>query len=68
LPAWANSDALVKSAPTAKQSEGVAQVHSKPERERPLSPDVGYGCHRYRTYDPASGTYRSYDGRRHSCP
>jgi BA14K-like protein len=82
LPAWANTDALVKSAPAAKQSEGVAQVHSKPvtqpaetvplpkrvERERPLSPDHGYGCQHYRTYNRASGTYRGYDGRRHSCP
>src|SRR4051812_15043072 len=76
LPAWANSDALVKSAPTAKESQGVAQVPSKPvtqpvetvplpkraERERPLSRDDGYGCQRYRTYDPASGTYTGYDG------
>jgi hypothetical protein len=81
LPAWANSDALMKSAPAAKQSEGVAPENSKPatkpvetaplpkrvERERAMSPDDGYGCQRYRTYDPASGTYTGYDGRRHSC-
>ena len=24
-------------------------------------------CSHYRTYDAASGTYRAYDGRRHSC-
>jgi hypothetical protein len=31
-------------------------------------PDVTHSCQRYQTYDPASGTYRGYDGRRHSCP
>jgi hypothetical protein len=84
LPAWANSDALVKPARTEKQSEGVAPAESKPAikpvetvplpkpvehepRERAMSPDDGYGCQRYRTYDPASGTYTGYDGRRHSC-
>ena len=30
LPAWANSDALVKPAQTARQSEGVVPEHSKP--------------------------------------
>jgi hypothetical protein len=73
LPAWANSDAFVKPAQTAKQPE-VAPENSKPIvepvpllRERAMRND-GYGCQRYRTYDPASGTYRAYDGRRHSCP
>jgi BA14K-like protein len=84
LPAWANSDAFVKPAQTAKQPD-VARENSKPTiklvetaplpkrveqepRERAMSPDDGYGCQRYRTYDPASGTYRGYDGQRHSCP
>jgi hypothetical protein len=74
LPAWANSDAFVKPAQTAKQPE-VAPENSKPIvepvsllRERAMSRNDGYGCQRYRTYDPASGTYRAYDGRRHSCP
>ena len=31
-------------------------------------PRGGYGCQHFRTYDPASGTYMGYDGRRHSCP
>ena len=81
LPAWANSDALVKPAQAAKQPDSVAPENSKPAikpvetvplpkrvehepRERTMSPD---GCQRYRTYDPASGTYTGYDGRRHSC-
>jgi hypothetical protein len=83
LPAWANSDALVKPTQTAKQPN-VAPENSKPAikpvetvplprrverepRERAVSPDDGYGCQRYRSYDPASGTYMGYDGQRHSC-
>lgn len=29
---------------------------------------VGYCERRFRSYDPASGTYLGYDGRRHPCP
>jgi hypothetical protein len=64
--------------PAAKQSEGVAPVNSQPaikpvetvplpkrvERERAISSD---DCSHYRSYDPASGTYTGYDGRRRSC-
>jgi hypothetical protein len=70
----------VEEKPAAKQSEGVAAENSKPEnkpvetaplpkrvehepRGRALSPS----CFYYRTYDPASGTYRSFDGRIRSC-
>jgi hypothetical protein len=78
LPAWANNDAFVKPARTAKQPD-VAPDNSKPAikletvplpkpRGRPMSADHGYGCQHYRTYDPASGTYKGYDGQRHSCP
>jgi hypothetical protein len=84
LPAWANSDALVKPAQAAKQSEGVAPAESKPAikpvetvplpkhvehkpREGAMRPDDGYCSQHYRSYDPASGTYTGYDGRRHSC-
>jgi hypothetical protein len=77
LPAWANSDAFVKPAQTAKQPD-VAPENSKPAikpvetvplpRERAMSANDSHGCKHYRTYDPASGTYRGYDGRRHSCP
>src|SRR6202011_4220387 len=76
LPAWANS-AFVKPAQTAKQSEGVAPENSNPAikpvetvplpRERAMSADNGYCSQRYRSYDPASGTYTDHDGRRHSC-
>jgi hypothetical protein len=30
--------------------------------------DVAYCRQRFRSYDPASGTYLGYDGRRHPCP
>lgn len=29
---------------------------------------IGYCMSRYRSYDPASGTYLGYDGYRHPCP
>ena len=29
---------------------------------------VGYCMQRFRSYDPASGTYLGYDGMRHPCP
>ena len=32
-----------------------------------LSPSDGDCAQRYRSYDPASGTYAGYDGRPHSC-
>ena len=78
LPAWANNDAFVEPARTATQPD-VAPDNSKPAikletvpllkpRGRAMSADHGYGCQHYRTYDPASGTYRGYDGQRHSCP
>jgi hypothetical protein len=30
--------------------------------------DPAYCAQRYRSYDPASGTYLGYDGLRHPCP
>src|SRR5438046_861227 len=78
LPAWASNDAFVKPARTAKQPD-MAPDNSKPAikletvplpkpRGRAMSADHGYGCQHYRTYDPASGTYKGYDGQRRSCP
>jgi hypothetical protein len=73
LPAWANIDAFVKPAQTAVQPD-VATENSKsaikpgePARVE-HEPRGGYRCQHFRTYDPASGTYMGYDGRRHSCP
>jgi hypothetical protein len=30
--------------------------------------DDAYCSQRFRSYDPSSGTYMGFDGRRHSCP
>jgi hypothetical protein len=32
-----------------------------------MGPDASYCAQRYRSYDPASGTFMGYDGRRHPC-
>jgi hypothetical protein len=32
-----------------------------------MGSDVSYCAQRYRSYDPASGTFMGYDGRRHPC-
>jgi hypothetical protein len=34
----------------------------------PAGDAVGYCMSRFRSYDPASGTYLGYDGLRHPCP
>jgi hypothetical protein len=34
----------------------------------PVGGDASYCAQRYRSYDPASGTYLGYDGLRHPCP
>lgn len=42
-----------------------------PDAEVYAGPDQGaasYCAQRYRSYDPASGTYLGYDGARHPCP
>jgi hypothetical protein len=68
--------AAVEEKPAAKQSKGWAPGNSKPAinpvetvpvpkpRERA---DDSYCSQHRRSYDPASGTYTGYDGRRHSC-
>ena len=39
-----------------------------PWQAAPAGDDAGYCAQRYRSYDPASGTYLGYDGQRHPCP
>jgi len=61
----------------AKQPEAVAPESSKPAAtaEVPVRVEHQPGdrvgksddCTHYRTYDPVSGTYRGYDGRRRPC-
>jgi hypothetical protein len=81
--AAAEKPPAVEEKPPTKQSEAAVPEINKPAdnpvreapiplqkraeqepRERPVGPT---GCTRFRTYDPVSGTYRSYDGRRRSC-
>jgi hypothetical protein len=57
------------SKPAIKPVETVPlpkRVEHEP-RGRAKSPDDGYCAQHYRSYDPASGTYTSYDGRRLPC-
>ncbi|MFB9266969.1 BA14K family protein [Bradyrhizobium erythrophlei] len=79
LPAWANSNAFLKPAQTAVQPDAATESGksaTSPGETAPLPKRVeheprggnAYACQHYRTYDPASGTYMGYDGRRHSCP
>jgi hypothetical protein len=35
--------------------------------ERATNPDDRYGCQRYRSYDPVSGSYMGFDGKRRPC-
>lgn len=45
--------------------EGPPVVYGAPV---PAGGDVAYCMHRYRSYDPGSGTYLGFDGLRHPCP
>jgi hypothetical protein len=65
----------------AKQPEAAAPESSKPPNRPAASPELPTAvvhqkgdrarktddCTHYRTYDPGSGTYKGYDGRRRSC-
>jgi hypothetical protein len=42
-----------------------AVVYAEPS---PSANEVAYCSQRFRSYDPASGTYLGYDGERHPCP
>lgn len=55
-----NTQSIDKSVETVSLSK---RVKEKPRRRSTGSA----GCQRYRTYDRKAGSYRGYDGRRHSC-
>jgi len=59
-----DSKPTVKSVETVPLPKRVEEV----QRERAKNPDDGNCARLYRSYDPASGTYMGYDGRRRSCP
>ena len=82
-PAAEDKPAAVEEKPPTKQSEAaVPEINktadnpvraapfplTKRAEQEPRERSVGpTGCTRFRSYDPVSGTYRSYDGRRRSC-
>jgi len=64
LPATEESD---NGKPAAEPTETGA-ILEHPKGEHRARSVTAPGCTRFRTYDPESGTYRSYDGHRRSCP
>jgi hypothetical protein len=46
----------------------IAQQQQQPVYVAPNQGSVAYCSQRFRSYDPASGTYLGYDGLRHACP
>lgn len=44
------------------------QAQAAPTYVVPNQSAVAYCAQRFRSYDPRSGTYLGYDGRRHACP
>ena len=80
-PAAVEEKAAAKQSEAARQSEEVAPENGKPAtkpvetvplprraehepRQRVISSN---GCQHFRTYDPASGTYKGFDGRVRPC-
>ena len=43
-------------------------VYGVPAYGPPPGDTIAYCMQRFRSYDPASGTYLGYDGYRHPCP
>jgi hypothetical protein len=58
-----NSEPAIKPVEAAPSPKPVEQE----PRERAVSRDDRYCSQHYRSYDPGSGTYMGYDGRRRSC-
>src|SRR5438477_638039 len=48
--------------------DGYADEGAVAEVPVPVGGDASYCAQRYRSYDPASGTYLGFDGLRHPCP
>jgi len=46
----------------------IAQSQAAPTYVAPGGSAAGYCAQRFKSYDPASGTYLGYDGLRHPCP
>jgi hypothetical protein len=54
--------ALIGSAIASQQAQAAAPAYVVPNQS------AAYCAQRFRSYDPASGTYVGYDGRRRPCP
>jgi hypothetical protein len=55
------------SRPAIKPGETVPLPMEREPRQRAASATSPNGCQHYRTYNPASGTYRGFDGRTRPC-
>ncbi len=55
--------ALIGGAIASQQAQAAAPTYVVPDQNA-----VAYCAQRYRSYDPASGTFLGYDGVRRSCP
>ena len=55
--------ALIGGAIASQQAQAAAPTYVVPDQS-----GVAYCAQRFRSYDPASGTYLGNDGLRHSCP
>jgi BA14K-like protein len=52
----------------AYYDEGYAVAPDVAVVDQPVAVDASYCVQRFRSYDPASGTYLGFDGLRHPCP
>jgi len=55
--------ALIGGAIASQQAQAAAPTYVVPDQS-----GAAYCVQRFRSYDPASGTYLGYDGLRHPCP
>jgi hypothetical protein len=55
-------------AQTEPDNKPVKALSRAAEHESRTRYRCSIDCQRFRTYDPRSGSYRGYDGRRRSCP
>jgi hypothetical protein len=62
-----NADVLNAGAPTPEAALAAAPPAASEAHAAMGSGSGGFCAQRYRSYDPASGTFRGYDGRRHLC-
>lgn len=63
--AWIGAAGLLGSNPRRSATPYPSQVVFGPPINGPIPSHIS--CQRHRSYDPASGTFRSKDGARHSC-